>query len=136
MQCRTVLTRIDALRTNELPPIEQTAVESHLKTCRSCTASTNDVGTLAHVVKTLTIAPPGSCLDACSDSYEQLGDVYVAFTKDRIRLITHDSLDELRTRYAKRYGRALCEGMMPPALRKQVTAALRGEGVDEPKVDL
>lgn len=136
MQCRTVLTRIDALRTNELPSIEQTAVENHLKTCRSCNASTDDVGTLAHVVKTLTIAPPNSCREACSDSYERLGDVYVAFTKDRIRLITHDSLDELRSRYAKRYGRALCEGTMPAALRKQVTSALRGEGVDEPKVDL
>jgi len=136
MQCRTVLTRIDALRTHELPAIEQTAVESHLKTCRSCSASTNDVGSLANVVKMLTVAPPSSCRDACSDSYEQIGDVYVAFTHDRIRLITHDSLDELRARYAKRFGRALCEGTMPAALRRQVTAALRGDGVDEPKVDL
>ena len=136
MQCRTVLTRIDALRTNELSPIEQTAVENHLSYCRSCNASTGDVHTLADVVKTLTIVPPRSCREACSDSYERIGDVYVAFTNDRIRMITHDSFDELRTRYAKRYGRALCEGTMPVALRKQVNAALRGEGVDQPKVDL
>jgi O-6-methylguanine DNA methyltransferase len=136
MQCRTVLTRIDALRTSELPPIEQTAVESHLETCRSCRASSSDVDELAHIVKTLTIAPPGSCRDACSDSFERIGEVYVAFTADRIRMITADSLDELRTRYAKRYGRVLSEGSMPAALRRQVTAALKGEGVDTPKVDL
>src|ERR1041385_2829125 len=136
MQCRTVLTRIDALRTRELPAIEQTAVESHLKTCRSCNASRHDVDELVHVVKTLTIAPPRSCRDACSDSYEQIGDMYVAFTDDRIRMITYDSLDELRARYAKRFGRVLAEGTMPATLRKQVTAALRGDGVSEPKVDL
>jgi len=136
MQCRTVLTRIDALRTSELPPIEQTAVENHLKTCRSCNASTNDVDELAHIVKTLTIAPPSSCRDACSDSYERVGDVYVAFNADSIRMITADSLDELRAHYAKRYGRALSEGTMPAALRRQVAAALKGEGVDTPKVDL
>jgi O-6-methylguanine DNA methyltransferase len=136
MQCRTVLTRIDALRTSELPPIEQTAVENHLKTCRSCNASTSDVDELAHIVKTLTIVPPSSCRDACSDSFEQVGDVFVAFTADRIRMITADSIDELRARYAKRYGRALIEGSMPAALRRQVTAALKGEGVDVPKVDL
>ena len=136
MQCRTVLSRIDALRTSELPPIEQIAVENHLKTCRSCNASTNDVDELAHIVKTLTIAPPSSCRDACSDSYEKVGDVYVAFNADSIRMITADSLDELRTHYAKRYGRALCEGTMPAALRRQVAAALKGDGVDAPKVDL
>src|SRR6185369_3003867 len=136
MQCRTVLTRIDALRTSELPPIEQTAVENHLKTCRSCNASTSDVDELAHIVKTLTIVPPSSCRDACSDSFERVGDVYVAFNADRIRMITADSIDELRARYAKRYGRALIEGSMPAALRRQVTAALKGEGVDVPKVDL
>jgi len=136
MQCRTVLTRIDALRTAELPPIEQTAVENHLRTCRSCNDSQSDVDELAHVVKTLTIAPRSSCRDACSDSYEKVGDVNVAFTADRIRMITTDSVDELRTRYAKRYGRALSEAPMPAALRRQVTAALKGEGVDAPKVDL
>ena len=31
MQCRNVLTRIDALRTRELAPIEKSAVEEHLR---------------------------------------------------------------------------------------------------------
>lgn len=136
MQCRNVLTRIDALRTHELPELEQTAVESHLKTCRSCNASTADVDRLADVVKTLTIVPKTSCRDACCDSAARVGDVWVAFTGGAIRMITTDSLDELRSRYAKRYGRGLVEGEIPNALRRQVTAALQGEGVDAPKVDL
>lgn len=136
MQCRTVLTRIDALRTHELPALEQTAVEKHLETCRSCNASTSDVGELAQMVKTLTIVPPGSCVDACCDSFARVDDVWVAFTDDAIRMITSDSLDELRSHYAKRYGRGLNEGTIPNALRRQVTAALQGEGVDQPKVDL
>ena len=53
MQCRTVLTRIDALRTRELAPIEKTAVEQHLSTCRSCDESQADVDHLAHAVKSL-----------------------------------------------------------------------------------
>lgn len=136
MQCRTVLTRIDAFRTSELPAIEQTAVENHLKTCRSCNASTSDVHDLAHVVKTLTIVPPVSCREACCDSVDRVGDVWVAFTSDSIRIIGNDSLDDLRSRYAKRYGRVLSEATIPNALRKQVASALRGEGVDAPKVDL
>ncbi len=64
MQCRNVLTRIDALRTRELAPIEQTAVEQHLRTCRSCDASQADVDHLADAVKSLALAPPSSCRDA------------------------------------------------------------------------
>lgn len=130
------MTRIDALRTHELPALEQTAVEKHLETCRSCNASTSDVGELAQVVKKLTIVQPGSCVDACCDSFARVDDVWVAFTDDAIRMITSDSLDEFRSQYAKRYGRGLNEGTIPNALRKQVTAALQGEGVDQPKVDL
>ena len=137
MQCRSVLTRIDALRTSELPPIEQTAVEQHLKICRSCNASTDDVDSLAHAVKSLVVAPPKSCQEACSDSFDQIGDVWVAFTPNRIRMIAHGgSADELRTRYAKRFGRVLTQSAIPAALRKQVMAALEGAGVDAPKVDL
>ncbi|MBV9496002.1 MAG: hypothetical protein JOZ54_17275, partial [Acidobacteria bacterium] len=52
------MTRIDAFRTHELPSMEESLVESHLKTCRSCNASVGDVDELASMVKNLTIAPP------------------------------------------------------------------------------
>src|SRR3954453_3395061 len=92
MQCRNVLTRIDALRTRELAPIEKTAVEQHLRTCRSCDASQDDVVQLVHGVKPLGLGPPVSCRASCKeaivDSFDRGGGVSVAFTKDRIRMIT------------------------------------------------
>jgi len=141
MQCRAALTRIDALRTRELAPIEQTAVEQHLKTCRSCNESTADVDTLVHAVKSLAVAPPRSCCDdvksACVDSIDRVGEAWVAFSKDGIRMIAAaDSIDDVRAMYAKRYGRELTPAPIPEPLRKQVLAAMHGEGVDAPRLDL
>ena len=141
MQCRAALTRIDALRTRELAPMEQTAVEQHLKTCRSCNESTSDVDSLAHAVKSLAVAPTRSCCDdvktACVDSYDRVGDVWVAFSKTGVRMVTTgESIDEIRAPYAKRYGRELAPATIPETLRKQVVAAMSGEGVDTPRVDL
>jgi O-6-methylguanine DNA methyltransferase len=141
MQCRTVLTRIDALRTRELATIEKTAVEQHLKTCRSCDESQADVDDLAHAVKFLAIAPERSCRDAVreqiADSFDRVGDVWVAFSNNRIRMIADaESIDDLREPYARKYGRVLEHSTIPDVLRRQVMAALRGEGVDTPKVDL
>ncbi|HKO55395.1 MAG TPA: methylated-DNA--[protein]-cysteine S-methyltransferase [Thermoanaerobaculia bacterium] len=131
-----MLTRIDALRTHELPPIEETAVESHLKTCRSCGASVSDVDELASVVKALTVAPTRSCKSECADSFDRVGDVFVAFRGSGIRMISTGNADDLRAAYAKRYGRALEQAPIPEPLRRQVEAALEGEGVDAPRVDL
>lgn len=145
MQCRSVLTRIDALRTGELAPIEKHAVESHLKRCTSCGESTDDVESLAHVVKALSVAPPRSCCDAVkeqiADHIDRItadgGDVWVAFSERGIRMIDPaESLDDVRRRYAKRFGRILEPGTIPAALRRQVVDALNGEGVDRPRVDL
>src|ERR1051325_2809779 len=141
MQCRAALTRIDALRTRELAPIEQTAVEQHLKTCRRCHGSTEDGDHLVHARMAGAVAPPRSCCDAvkaqCVDSVDRVGDVWVAFSNDGIRMIsTGDSIDDLRAPYANRYARELAPAPIPAALRKQVEAAVSGEGVDAPKVDL
>lgn len=145
MQCRNALTRIDALRTGELAEIEQAALAQHLKTCRSCNDSRSDVDVLAHAVKALAMAPPKSCCDdvrrACADSLDRVetanGAVWVAFSRDGIRMITTaESVDALRPIYAKRYGRALEPAPIPDALRKQVVAAMTGEGVETPRVDL
>lgn len=136
MQCKNVLTRIDALRTRELSPVEESAVENHLSYCRSCGASLGDVGELASIVRTLTVAPPRSCKSECSDSFAKVGEVWVAFCESGIRMISNESADALRTAYAKRYGRGLEEAPIPQPLRRQVEAALEGEGVDSPRVDL
>jgi O-6-methylguanine DNA methyltransferase len=140
MRCRPTLTRIDALRTGELTPDEQGEVHEHLSTCRSCNDSFADVDDLVKSVKSLAAVPPRSCRDTLADSYEQLREgnepVWVAFSDNGLRLILRGgSFDELRSEYAKRYCRSLKAGTMPETLRKQVLAALAGEGVDKPKVD-
>ena len=142
MRCRSALTRVDALRTRELSPDERSEVESHLKTCKSCDDSLHDVASLAGAVKSaLAIAPPRSCKDAlCGDGYDRVGDVWVAFSKDGIRMITARSAEELHVRYAKRYGRDLQRAQIPDAWKREVEAALSGEGlgkgIDKPHVDV
>ncbi len=145
MQCRSVLTRIDALRTRELAPVEQSAVEQHLRTCRSCNDSQSDVDALSHACKSLTVAPPSSCCEAVkekiADSYDrvdtEVGAMWVAFSDSGIRMITTgESIDDLRAPYARRFARVLEPAKIPETLRRQVVAALTGKGVDSPKVDL
>jgi O-6-methylguanine DNA methyltransferase len=139
MQCRSVLTRVDALRTGELPPEEQGTVHEHLKTCKSCDASLSDVGELATRVKALVATPPRSCKDELSDFYDRLRaddtDVWVAFSQHGLRLVHRGSFEEFSAAHAKRYCGCLKSGTLPDALRKQVVSALEGSGVDKPKVD-
>ena len=91
MRCRSVLTRVDALRTGELPAEEEGLVHEHLKTCPSCDDSLSDVGALASNIKTLVAVPPRSCKDELADSYDRLrydnDDVWVAFSDRGLRLV-------------------------------------------------
>lgn len=136
MRCRSVLTRVDALRTGELAPEEQGIVHEHLKSCPSCDESASDVTMLANSVKSaLAMAPPRSCRDAIADAYEQVGDVWVAFSPGGIRMIHRGSFDAFRAAYAKRYCRTLNAGTLPEGLRKQVASAIEGAGVEKPRVD-
>ncbi len=141
MRCRSVLTRIDALRTGELPERESSAVHEHLKTCGSCEESVTDLADLARSVKALSTAPPRSLRSIAADSFdviENAGDkVFVAFSDRGLRMIhLSASEDDFRHVYAQRFGRDLHRAKVPDRLRKQVIAALSGEGVDEPHVDL
>ena len=139
MRCRSVLTRVDALRTGELPAAEQAIVHEHLETCSSCDASLTDVGALAAQVKTLAVAPPRSCKDELADAYDRLhfnrDDVWVAFSDHGLRLVLRGSFEDFSSEYTKRYGRCLKAGTLPDALRKQVAAAIEGAGVEKPRVD-
>ena len=135
MRCRSVLTRVDALRTGELPPEEQGLVHEHLKNCQSCDESLSDVGELATRVKTLMAAPPRSCKDELADFYDRVDDVFVAFSQHGLRLIHRGSFEQFSAAHAKRYSGCLKSGTLPEALRKQVVAALQGAGVDKPRVD-
>ena len=138
MRCRPTLTRVDALRTGELPAEEHRAVEQHLKTCSSCNDSAEDVERLASAVKKLALTPPRSIRESLqtSDFFDQVENVWVAFADRSIRMISGRSVDDLKSWYAKRYGRSLQRASLPEPLRKQVIAALHGEGVDKPAIDL
>ncbi len=137
MRCRTALTRVDALRTGELGHDEHQAVEQHLERCKSCEESAVDVDRLAEAVKFLAVAPPHSLRDTLeiADGFERVEDVWVAFSDRALRMITARSLGDLRTEYAKHYGRPLVKKPIPDRLRKAVIAALHGAGAEKPAVD-
>lgn len=135
MQCRSVLTRVDALRTGELQAEERGAVDEHLRTCPSCDESVGDVDTLSRSLKGLMATPPRSCRDALADSYAQVGDVWVAFSDRGLRMLHRGAVDEFQAAHAARFCRTLKAGTLPDALRKQVDDALHGEGVAKPSID-
>ncbi len=135
MQCRSVLTRVDALRTGELEAEERSVVDEHLQTCASCDESAGDVDTLSRSIKALVATPPRSCRDALADSYAQVGEVWVAFSDRGLRMIHRGSVEEFQAAHAARFCRTLKPAALPQALRKQVEAALQGEGVSKPSID-
>lgn len=124
------------MRTGELPPDEVGVVHEHLKTCSSCDESVSDVGMLSKSIKALAAPPPRSCRDAVCDAYELVDDTWVAFTNNGLRMIQRGgTFEEFAAAYMKRYCRTLKGGTLPETLRKQVTSALDGTGVDKPRVD-
>ena len=136
MQCRSVLTRVDALRTGELEAGERSAVHEHLRTCKSCDDSVHDVDSLASSLRSMIAPPPRSCRDAIADSYEQIGDVWIVFSDKGLKMLRRGgTFEELRAAYLERGGCTLKAARLPEALRRQVTAALEGEGVSRPKID-
>ncbi len=143
MRCRSVLTRIDALRTNELPERESEQVHEHMGRCRSCEASAEDVSQLARSVRSLTVKPPRSIRAAIAthDNYDVLEAggqrIFAAYSERGLRLIQTGTTEKefLRT-YGDRFGRELVRTEIPARLRKQVLSAVAGEGVDKPAVDL
>lgn len=135
MQCRSVLTRVDALRTGELEADERGVVDEHLRTCPSCDESVGDVDALSQRLKSIMATPPRSCREALADSYAQVGEVWVAFSDRGFRLVHRGSVDEFRAAHASRFCRTLRSGTLPNAMRKQIEHALHGDGVTKPAVD-
>lgn len=141
MRCRTALTRIDALRTGELPAPESAEVHDHLRKCRSCDESVNDLTALTAGLKATVVDSPQSLRSECSDRFDVIkagrDEVLVAFTDRGLRMITTGvTPDEFRAAYARKFARDLSPASLPDRLRKQVLSALAGEGVSKPVVDL
>ncbi|HUO85159.1 MAG TPA: methylated-DNA--[protein]-cysteine S-methyltransferase [Thermoanaerobaculia bacterium] len=143
MQCRSVLTRIDARRTGELDPRESHQIEEHLESCPSCEESVEDLEMFAGVVRSLRRDEPAEdCrLEVCDsvDSLEVEGEtVWVGFTSRGMRMIDPRSrnLDEFREAYRGRFGRELRHGSLSAAQRKAIAVAVTGRGTTRCEVDL
>ena len=141
MRCRTVLTRIDAMRTGELPSEESTQVHEHLKTCSSCDESVTDLAVLTKTLKELVVEPERSLREDIADRFDVIkagsDQVLVAFNDKGLRMFTTGmTADEFRAAYAQRFGRDLTPQTVPDRLRKQIVGALSGEGCEKPIVDL
>ncbi len=129
------------MRTGELPEQETSAVHDHLKRCQCCEESTTDLAALVQNIKSIVMEPPRPMRDAITDHLDVIESgrdrVFVAFSKRGLRMIhLGGSKEDLQMAYAKRFGRELEAAELPARLRKQVIAALAGEGVDKPAVDL
>lgn len=145
MRCKTVLTRIDAMRTGELPAVEEKPIHDHLRTCPSCEESVDDLSDLATAVKSLAVAPPRSCragvkagICDAADSVQVNGQtIWVAFCDKGLRMIhLGGDEDQFRVAYARRFGRDLDSHPLPERLRGQVIDAVTGLGVSKPAVNL
>lgn len=146
MKCRSVLTRIDALRTAELQTVEAREVEKHLGTCPSCHDSAGDVASFASTIRSCAVTPSrslaGTLAAAVEDSFDcfEVDDkkVFVAFSKDGIRLIDlrAKSISEFRRAYASRFGRELHEEALSTRDRESIESALRGKTARRPEIDI
>ncbi|HVR44679.1 MAG TPA: methylated-DNA--[protein]-cysteine S-methyltransferase [Thermoanaerobaculia bacterium] len=146
MRCKTVLTRIDALRTGELEPVEKSEVEQHLGTCRSCEDSAHDLTALASLTRELSLPPARSCAEsvcgAVRASFAVLEldgrRIFVVFSGRGIRTITTGDWtpEEFRARHASRFGTELEQTELPEELRDPIVRVLRGEEAGRCEVDL
>lgn len=146
MQCRSVLTRIDAHRTGELDETQSRELESHLSTCSSCNESVDDVTEFAEIVRSLSHDAPETC---CAELKETLSDsfgtfeaagrrVWVGFSSRGVKMIDirSTSAEEFRRAYCHRFDRDLRQAEVPEKYRAPITAALNGDGAKLKEIDL
>lgn len=146
MQCRSVLTRIDALRTGELDQNESAAVEQHLTSCSSCNESSDDLSEFAQVARGLVAAPVRSCASdvtsLCCDAFDSFdvdgATVWVAFSTKGVRRIDmrSESSERFAEAYLRDFGRELRRRELPAGWRNEIAKAIRGEGASTSIVDL
>lgn len=130
MRCKTVESRLDAYRTGELPPDELRRIADHLAGCDTCSAALHGIGQIAGAIGAARAEV------ARGDGFERIGDVWVAFSGRGLRMIRRGgSESEFRETYARRYARTLEPRRTPPELRRQVTSAVAGKGVAQPRLD-
>ena len=136
MECLNVLTRIDALRTEEIESGDRNEVLAHLETCRSCEESVDDVRAFAEIAPSLRETDRPSVLQQVTnvcfdmfDSFDLDGErVWVAFSGSGLRMIDVAAAneDDFRRRFRARYGRELRHAELPRNLRRSVENSMAG----------
>ncbi len=145
MRCRTVLTRIDAVRTGEMHEAEK-EMKQHFSTCPSCEESVDDVASLATNLKELVTPAPRTLREKLTSAILDRFDIvesegqsaWVAFSDKGIRMLHLGGTTEKKFRdiYRQRFSRDLVRGKLPEATRKQIATALTCEGSAKAKLDL
>lgn len=147
MKCKSVLVRLDELRTGELENQVAGEVESHLEKCTSCDSTFHAIGLLAeHARESAPQLRKGSVLEAVrealADSLDEVvaGDrhAWVAFTSRGVTLLDTDpeAEEDVRGEYRARFHRELLRRELPAEVRSQIERALRGEVAGNPRVDI
>lgn len=148
MQCKSVLIRLDELRTGELEPTVAGDVKTHLQKCSSCEHTLDAINELADHVRMIKprVQPATSILDgvraAMADSFDKIVGggrrAWVAFSAEGVTMIRLDCKDEpeMKAIYRARFNRELRRAVIPANFHRQIERALSGEGIGEPLVDI
>jgi O-6-methylguanine DNA methyltransferase len=146
MQCKSVLFRLDGVRTGEVDPHEVHEIEKHLGSCRTCDETATAIAELAESLRAaspaLRDANRSEARCSCFDFFDEVhvgGEaLHVAFTDKGVsmverRLKSDEAFSDL---YFTRFGRALKRANLPAAWRDEIAAALGGEPPKKPDVDV
>lgn len=147
MKCKSVLVRLDELRTGELDAPVAGEVQSHLEKCTSCDSTFHAIEMLAaHAHDSAPQLRKGSVLEAVrealSDSLDEVVEggrhAWVAFTSKGVTLLDTDPAaeEDVRAEYRARFRRELLRRQLPADVRSEVHRALRGEAAGKPRVDI
>lgn len=146
MQCRSVLIRLDPLRTGELDAGDRRAIEAHLGTCRSCRDVHQEIRGFARTAPLLMGECPTSftaaLLRQLVDGYDVVAvagvDMWIAFSDEGITSVALgvESPDDLARGYVKRFRRDLRRAPLPEPLAAEIAEAWKGAGRERPDVDL
>ncbi|HUP65712.1 MAG TPA: methylated-DNA--[protein]-cysteine S-methyltransferase [Thermoanaerobaculia bacterium] len=143
MRCKSVLMRIDALRTGELPEAEKSVVEEHLSDCTSCDESTHDLAELSSLAKELLVPPARSCASSLKETlHDSFGrfqfegrTIWVTFNPRGIRAITTGEMSGEEFRRS-RPSLSPDESEVPANLREPIERVLRGVDPGDVPLDL
>lgn len=137
MHCRSVLLRVDQLRTGEIDRQEGAEVREHLEVCDTCGDTFDEVERFAKECREASSKPVRSTVDSFDRVSAGGYELWVAFSDRGLRMISRSGTeDNFREEYGDTFHRCLKRAPLPAELRQQVVDAMEGRGVAGAAVDL